>query len=69
MKMNRPWLNKRRRLLRKARSQYKNRSMSWIGGILFFDDTMLPVPGIESAPKSGRPVLGLCALNHQHHTA
>ena len=56
--MNRPWLHERRRLTRKVRQKHGDRAIQWIGGVLYFAETLTPVPGIPEVPKSDRIAVG-----------
>jgi len=52
------WLARRKGLKKVAGRQYPGRPLGWVGGILYFLDTKLDVPGVESVTKSGQEVKG-----------
>ncbi len=55
--MAKPWVQKRKRLQGEACAKYK-RKVRWIGGKLYFSNTLAEVPEVPHVPKAGRPVVG-----------
>ncbi len=55
------YLARRKRLARKARTQYPTDRIGWVGGVLYFLETREPVPGVEKVGKDGGQAKGWAA--------